>query len=62
MGCLLGISSMTAQETIERSVQLTVQDGVYDGLKERIEQSTTKLLTEINQAFMENRRDRKSVV
>lgn len=55
MGCLLGISSMTAQETIERSVQLTVQDGVYDGLKERIEQSTTKLLTEINQAFMENR-------
>lgn len=54
MGCLLGISSMMAQN-VESSVQLTVQDGVYGGLKEQIEQSTTELLTEINQAFIENR-------
>lgn len=54
MGCLLGISSMMAQN-VESSVQLTIQDGVYGNLKEQIERSTTKLLTEINQAFIENR-------
>lgn len=54
VGCLLGISSMMAQE-VEKSVQLTIQDGVYGGLKGRLEQSATKLLTEINQAFLEGR-------
>lgn len=54
VGCLLGISSMMAQE-VEKSVQLTIQDGVYGGLKGRLEQSATRLLTEINQAFLEGR-------
>lgn len=54
VGCLLGISSILAQE-VEKTVQLTVQDGVYGGLKGQMEQSATQLLTEINQAFTEGR-------
>lgn len=54
VGCLLGISAVVAQN-VEASVQLSVQDGVYGGLKGQIERSATKLLTEINQAFLEGR-------